>query len=133
MVIDWNLMSRSQEVGFLRWEIICWKCEFDALTITACRSKTNQSGENNTPRYLYANPIEPIICPILALGIKLVCSSSYQNVLEGTLAESKFLNWLQDRLIKLNTNEIARLGCSPNDIGTQKPITPAFNQIFSFL
>ena len=39
-----------------------------------------------TPRFLYANPIEPVICPILALGTKSVCatscgtSTSLQNV-----------------------------------------------------
>ena len=40
MVIDWNLMSRSQGVGSLRWENIGWEC--DSLTTTSCRSKTNQ-------------------------------------------------------------------------------------------
>ena len=116
MVIDWNLMSRSQEVGSLRWENIGWEC--DSLTVTSCKSKTNQSGEHITPRFLYANPIEPVICPILALGIKLVCTNTCGNIFEGVSAESKFSNWLQNKMANLNLEEIARLGCRPKDIGT---------------
>jgi len=42
----------------------------DALTISFAKMKTNQRGEQPVdPRHIFANPLMPVICPILSLGV----------------------------------------------------------------
>lgn len=57
--------------------------------------KNDQTGtESNAPRHIYANPLMPEICPILALGLYLVVNPDVVggqiypgNYLEGDLNE----------------------------------------------
>ena len=42
----------------------------DALTVAFAHQKNNQQGDRpRDPRHIYANPLNPSICPILLLGI----------------------------------------------------------------
>ena len=46
----------------------------DALCIYFAHMKNDQSGDRpRDPRHVYANPIIPEICPVLALGVYLIC------------------------------------------------------------
>lgn len=65
-------------------------------------SHWKQEGGNIFPRHVYANPISPEICPILALGLVLACTSyrapdRFSLVFEGDsdTTESKFGKWLR--------------------------------------
>ncbi len=73
MILSWNLMSRSKNITSIAFSHLSW--ENDSLTIMFCVTKTNQAGRNMHPRHVYANPLQPHICPILALGVYLMVNS----------------------------------------------------------
>ena len=121
-LLSWNLMARSVSVSDLLWNNIGW--DGDALSILYEKSKTNQEGEKMLPRFVYANPIEPLICPVLALGIK-VCSETPATdevfkVFSGGSGNTRFSEWLNATLKPLDKdqNAVAQLENSPIDFGT---------------
>ena len=102
VLLCWNLMARACNVGNIGLQHMSW--HDDALTVEFCHVKTNRtgSGKGLHPRHIYANPKEPQICPILALGVYLLITPrggamlfqstrEYDRVLKGlrdTIAES---------------------------------------------
>lgn len=72
LIICWNLMCRAGNAESIQFNHMCWN--EDHLQIYFAHSKTDQSGDRpRDPRRIYANPISPEICPILALGIYFLC------------------------------------------------------------
>lgn len=114
-------MARSQTTSTLLWKNVGW--DGDCLTLMYETSKTNQTGEHVVPRHLYANPYEPHLCPVLAMGIKLLTESHTKSspamLFPGGSANKNFCTWLYG-LIKSPNSEIdmSNLGSSPDDIGT---------------
>lgn len=120
IVLGWNLMARSCSVSGLNWNNFA-VCD-DSITVFYHLGKTNQEGDKKAPISLYANPLDPLICPFLSLGIK-VCSESFSASnplrLYYSVSSSKtFSCWLQNILKGLNDSDLARLTVSPADIGT---------------
>ncbi len=67
LTLEWNLMSRSENVVDCHAENIIWTD--DLLGFTFPKSKTDQTGKNaDSIWHVYATPHNPITCPILALG-----------------------------------------------------------------
>ena len=67
LVLEWNLMARSDNCEKLRLGHIEWR--HDCLVFFFGKSKGDQSGElSDTPWHVYSNPFEPHICPVLALA-----------------------------------------------------------------
>lgn len=121
LVLSWNLMARSQTTSTLLWKNVGW--DGDCMTLQYDTSKSNQTGENVVPRHLYANPFEPSICPVLAMGIKLLSEShtkpSPAMLFPGGSANKNFCTWLY-QLIKNPQSgfDLSNLGSNPDDIGT---------------
>lgn len=69
LILCWNLFSRSISVTELRTHHMSWKN--DALVIDFNSHKSDQTGERITPKHIFANPYEPEMCPILALGLHI--------------------------------------------------------------
>ena len=67
MILCWNLFARSNNVEELRTEHLSW--DNDSLVVNITKHKADQSGEKSTPKHVFANPFNPEICPILALGL----------------------------------------------------------------
>lgn len=74
-VLSWNLMCRTNNVEAIRLARLAW--ENDALVIYFAQLKNDQGGERlREPTYVYANPLRPEICPVLALGLHLALFGS---------------------------------------------------------
>ena len=72
MLFCWNLMCRSANAVSICYSHLEWKG--DALGVYFCHMKNDQAGERpRDARHVYANHINPEICPILSLGIYLMC------------------------------------------------------------
>jgi integrase len=117
-----NLMSRSINIAHLSYSNITW--DNDALVITFAKTKTDQEGDNVSTKRVFANPDDPLVCPILHLGVKLICSHKLdkdKNTLFEScdVAASKFSSWLQD-LFKgnLTDDEVRDLGIMAHELGT---------------
>lgn len=70
----WNLMSRASSVDNICLNHIDWTG--DAMTILFCHMKNNQTGEGKGmhARHIYANPLRPELCGVLALGLFIFTS-----------------------------------------------------------
>jgi hypothetical protein len=97
----------------------------DALQFTIPKQKNDQEGARVFPKHVYANPFDPIVCPVLAVGIKLFCSvhiagisPNTLNVFPGSHEESRYSEWLQTLLQKLSPDEEMSLGAAFTEIGT---------------
>ena len=67
LTLEWNLMSRSENVNDCHAENIIWLD--DALGFHFPKSKTDQLGKRgDAVWHVYANPGNPAVCPILALA-----------------------------------------------------------------
>jgi hypothetical protein len=78
MILTWNLMSRASSTLAVCLNHI----EFvdDALCIYFPKMKNDQLGERpKDPRYVYANPKKPHVCPLLALGMYWLCYDFESN------------------------------------------------------
>ena len=121
LVLSWNLMARSQTTSNLLWENVGW--DGDCMTLQYETSKSNQTGENVVPRHIFANPYQPSICPILAMGIKLLTDSHTKSspaiLFPGGSTNKNYCAWLY-KLIKSPNPEIdlSNLGSNPDEIGS---------------
>ena len=68
MLFCWNLMCRTNNV-----ENLCmshFAVIGDALGVYLARQKNDQNGSRcRDPRHVYANPLDPVVCPLVALGM----------------------------------------------------------------
>ena len=83
LLLMWNAMSRSDSIEDLRMEHITWNN--DSLTIEEQGHKADKAGKDKFAKHVYANPLNPVICPILALGVMILSSSDRLNSNETRL------------------------------------------------
>ena len=70
LTLEWNLMCRADNLVNLNLAHIGW--EDDSLLSCIAKAKHDQEGEGaKTPWHIYANPCNPYVCPVLALGLYL--------------------------------------------------------------
>ena len=68
LCLTWNLICRSKNTTTIHLHHLEWSD--DCLNIYFAHMKNDQLGDRKRdPRHIYANPIDPTVCPILALAI----------------------------------------------------------------
>jgi hypothetical protein len=93
-VIHWNLICRSNNVPNMSLNHISW--DNDAMQIFLLRMKNDQVGNlADKPINVYANPVNPWICPILSMGIFLAVhpttgDTGRHHLLTGGSQDSRF-------------------------------------------
>jgi hypothetical protein len=123
LIMTWNLACRAQNTAGIRFHDISWSTCFDALSISFAHSKTDQLGEESKyVRHVYANPTEPIVCPVLSLGVYFTsCFNFIQNpdgyLFPGSFQSRRFGKILAGVLAN-HEAEVNDLGFTLNDIGT---------------
>lgn len=121
IIISWNLMSRSANVVGIRYSHMEW--QNDALRIFFGHMKNDQSGERpRDPRHIYANPLKPEICPILALGLLWATQGFDKTDLKlfgGSNQYERFRKGLGRVLQREEVvGELQRRGITVSDLGT---------------
>ena len=122
LVLCWNLAGRSNSIGTLQFANLAVKD--DAIGITFPTTKTDKTGDNKIERHVYANVVNPSICPYLALGIfvftagrrNLYAESLIQLLFGQKNAEARFSKWLNTAL-KKHQDILEQMGVSPGSIG----------------
>lgn len=125
LVLSWNLACRCNNTARIRFSNINWNTCFDAYSIMFATTKTDQLGEAaKYPRHIYANPFQPEVCPVLALGIYLTTCfggmaqiPNHSFLFPGEAQDSRFANILR-RTVNDNWDIVARMGYQRGDIGT---------------
>jgi hypothetical protein len=99
-VSTWNLSCRSCNTARIKFKDILWTQSFDLFAVHFSHSKTDPTGEEaKYPRHLYANPLTPLVCPVVALALYLTsCFNTQQNnngkLFPGHFQESRFAGLL---------------------------------------
>ena len=58
----------------LMYEHISW--QDDSLTVRMFVKKHDQEGKDCKPKHVFANPVKPSICPVLALAVYILPTDS---------------------------------------------------------
>lgn len=75
LVLSWNLMSRAANTVSICYRHLEWG--EDAMRVYFAHMKNDQTGSRpRDPRHIYANPLIPEICPILALGTQFTTNTT---------------------------------------------------------
>ena len=71
-ILSWNLAYHANKTAKIHLKDIEWASAFDAYEIFFAHTKTDQTGkEAKYSRHVYANPTEPLVCPVLTLAFFL--------------------------------------------------------------
>jgi hypothetical protein len=122
LILQWNLMVRTSNVSGANYQHIWW--EGDHLKILTPKQKNDQSGVRAYPKSVYANPLDPIICPVLALALWVIACTSFRReenhcrLFEGAFCDDKFGEWLTGVLQALSPSQMATLALDIKDIGS---------------
>jgi hypothetical protein len=120
LLFSWNMLCRSDSSSSVNTTTLSW-CN-DALFVRIPKSKSKPQGAERTLENsfcIYANPVDPVVCSILSLGVKLVCTSMPEST--GSLFRAKpdkagFGIWF--RRVANDLNSSTDLGPA-GDFGTQ--------------
>lgn len=121
IVLCWNLMARSASVSAIMFEHIHWRG--DAMTITFPKHKGDQDAKDGKPKHVFANPLNPAICPVLALAIFVFTNGprreGSQRLLFGKAcnAETRFSDWIR-AILGENAADLMAMGIMIMEIGT---------------
>jgi hypothetical protein len=121
LALSWNLMCRVSNCIGIKYSHMTWL--EDSLGIYFAVMKNDQGGDRpRDPRHIYANPLQPEVCPILALAIYFLCmpfDSEQLALFPGTGQDARFGLTMQ-RVFKTpaGTAELERRGLKPDDLGT---------------
>ena len=85
LVLTWNLACRSNSTCNIKLSDIVWSTSFDSFHIMFRHSKTDPTGNDaRYPRHIFANPDNPVVCPVLALGLYFTCCFSTDGLNPNT-------------------------------------------------
>ena len=66
-VLQWNCMARSMNIGALAYQN--FQTGDNYIKIRYDKTKSDQAGEKDRDKHVYANLFNPLSCPILSLGV----------------------------------------------------------------
>jgi hypothetical protein len=90
LVLSWNLLCRVSNSVTIRESHLRWIN--DALGVYYPKMKNDQDGaRTHDYRHVYANPLNPAICPILALALYWVCNRPSEGSTASVPGESPAL------------------------------------------
>lgn len=119
ILLCWNLIARAVTVSNILFNAISW--EGDAMTIWIGKMKNDQVGKNGYARHVYANPKDPLICPVLSFAI-IVFTRGYsrddsERYAFGKGAKDKFTKWLHNAL-RACVDAIVAMGLAFDELGS---------------
>ncbi len=112
LVCTWNLMCRANNTCTVKFSHISW--HWDHLVIAFAQTKTDPRGQmEKYPRALYANPVDPLLCPVFALGCYLstfgTAIDPQGNLFPGNSQYNRFSSMFA-RMLKDHEQEVLALG-----------------------
>jgi hypothetical protein len=127
LVLQWNLIARTATVSSIMMEHVGW--EEDALLITTPKHKGDQEGVKCFARHLYANPLSPELCPVLALAVLTFARALRHDpssqgdvaapnfrVFDGPNSTARFSDTLQRCITRLPNENVALLGAEKKQL-----------------
>lgn len=119
LTLSWSLISRAEQATTSHIHHIDW--HEDCLVIYFHHRKTDQNGINKSePWHVYANPLDPDICPVLSMGVYLLSLDTILSkggqLFQGPNPYKRYAEALQ-RLGEKYKDELAALGMDVKYLG----------------
>ena len=119
LVLSWNLACKLNNMGEVYLTEINWAMYFDTFDVFFAHTENQTGIDTKYLLHLYANQINPPICPLFALSWYFFwcCNSSLDLgslLYPGRNQHSRF----RDACWRENVDEVNTLGFSVQDIGT---------------
>jgi hypothetical protein len=135
-VLEWVMMCRCSTTAAILISLMSWAG--DCICIDVARSKSDQTGEKEFPRHIYANPYMPWVCLFLSLAVYVFClpfkDPSNDSLFPGGSQEDRFSKNLQGIVENLDDEFVNQLGgSSKEDIGTHSTRKGAVSYVLSLL
>ena len=112
LLLTWNLACRSNNTANIKFSDIVWSTSFDSFHILFRHSKTDQKGDDSKyPRHIFANPKNPVVCPVLSLCFYFTCCFATKKISQtsflfpGKAQQKRFSDILQ-RVLKEHEEEV---------------------------
>lgn len=122
VTLQWNLIGRSESVTNSHVAHLEW--ENDCLIIYFAHTKCDQTGlKRDEPWHLYANPLKPSICPILALSRyilsnkEILHNSTGGKLFPGGKQYSRYTKFMK-RFFNINRAKFEEKNMNVNDLGS---------------
>ena len=119
LLLSWSLVSRTSNVSHLCFRHL--ELRGDAIGIRFHRTKTNQKGDIERFKHIFANPFSPSTCPVLALGTYFLCNPCIEGnyLFPGDNTSGSFCKQLKQLCTDVaGVALFTLLGLSDVDIGT---------------
>ena len=114
------MMCRSATTASVLLSLMQWGG--DCIVIDTAKSKSDQTGEKEFPRHIYANPLKPWCCPFLSLAVYIFSlpfrTEGDDQLFPGSCQEDRFGKILQSVVEELPDMFLNQLGANPSDIAT---------------
>jgi hypothetical protein len=115
LILSWNLMCRTNNTSRINLSHIKWTN--NSLQFYFGMMKNDQEGDTlKDARHVYANFTNPVICPVLALGMYLLVEHSIflsrndSNLFPGSRQASRFSKSLSRALKHLGVDDQVEIG-----------------------
>jgi hypothetical protein len=120
LLFAWNLITRSVNVGGLMFDHI--SAIDDSLTVVMHVEKQDQKGKDTAPKHIFANPVRPWLCCVLALAVYVFTMGPRRPgakmlVFGNDAAEGRFGDWLR-KFLRLFQDSLLAMGVIISHIGT---------------
>lgn len=137
LLLTWNLICRADTTTHLIYGCITWAN--DALRVDIPKSKGLQRGADRGLAHqesVYANPVQPEVCAITALAIKVLCTPMLpvEGLLYRPSEQQKFASFL-DTVLATGEEEHPELYCynkNSSMYGTQSLRKGSLSLVLSF-
>lgn len=136
-ILCWNMTCRADSTQHVNLRSISWTQ--DCMTVSIPKDKTHQQGANRGPAQtlaIYANPLQPELCVVLSLGIKILCTTMLQanTSLFRSTEKEKFSDWLATYLVDYSDHleSVSGLKCDATSYGTQSVRKGSLSYLMSF-
>lgn len=123
LLLGWNLMCRSKNTAEICIPHMRWIG--DALGFVFGQQKNDQEGDDRDWHHVYANPLDPAVCPILSLGIWFLCFPPFKNnksenrLFPGDSQSARFGNFLRSFMSRPDfANALRTCQLCAKDLGT---------------
>ena len=118
--MTWNLCCRATNTCSIHLHHIEWAD--DSLCVYFAHMKNDQVGDRKRdPRHIYANPNNPIVCPVLSLAIYLsvfsISGTKNSALFPGSNQYKRFSKYFEMILWKHKDEIIAEFGIDVKNIG----------------
>ena len=122
-ILSWNLACHANNTAKIRLKDVEWASTFDAYEKFFAHTKTDQTGkEAKYSRHVYANPMEPLVCPFLTLAFYFSCCLNMQPtanefIFPGNDQYQRYSKQLY-HVLHEHVDEVRLLGFEVADIST---------------